>query len=81
MQEAVGRTWLLSFMLCPEKGGLLSSLYVPAGLGNHTLQGCVHEGEEENTAEEESHQDEDPVHLVQQRVLHLQLGKEEGEHR
>lgn len=56
-------------------------MYVPAGLGNHTLQGCVHEGEEENTAEEESHQDEDPVHLVQQRVLHLQLGKEEGEHR
>lgn len=38
MQEAVGRTWLLSFMLCPEKGGLLFSLYVPAGLGNHTLQ-------------------------------------------
>lgn len=34
----MGRTWLLSFMLCPEKGGLLSSLYVPAGLGNHTLQ-------------------------------------------
>lgn len=32
MQEAVGKTWLLSFTLCSEKAGLLSSLYMPAGL-------------------------------------------------
>lgn len=37
--------------------------------------GRVHEGEEENTAEEEGHQDEDPVHLVEERVLHFELGK------
>lgn len=39
--------------------------------------GRVHEGEEENAAEEEGHQDEDPVHLVQERVLHFELGEEE----
>lgn len=40
--------------------------------------GRVHEGEEEDAAQEEGHQDEDAVHLVQQRVLHFELGEEGG---
>lgn len=39
--------------------------------------GRVHEGEEEDAAHEEGHQDQDPVHFVQERVLHFELGRKE----